>query len=118
MKLRNEYTCPLELTHDIIRGKWKPIILWQLGKGATSLAKLEKEIVGIGQKMLLQHLDELQAFNIVEKKQFEGYPLRVEYSLTSRGKRMLDIIVSMQEIGIELMKEDGKEAFLKEKGLV
>ena len=118
MKLRSEYTCPLELTHDIIRGKWKPIILWQLGKCATSLAKLEKDIVGIGQKMLLQHLDELQTFNIVKKKQFAGYPLRVEYSLTSRGKRMLDIVVSMQEIGIEIMKEDGKEAFLKEKGLI
>ena len=33
MKLRSDYTCPLELTHDIIRGKWKPIILWQLSKG-------------------------------------------------------------------------------------
>lgn len=33
MKLRKEYTCPLELTHDITKGKWKPLILWQLGKG-------------------------------------------------------------------------------------
>ncbi len=33
MKIRDEYTCPLELTHDITKGKWKPIILWQLGKG-------------------------------------------------------------------------------------
>ncbi|MEG0944887.1 MAG: transcriptional regulator, partial [Angelakisella sp.] len=23
MKLRSEYTCPLELTHDMIKGKWK-----------------------------------------------------------------------------------------------
>ena len=36
MKQRNEYTCPLELTHDAIRGKWKPIILWQLNKGGSS----------------------------------------------------------------------------------
>lgn len=50
MKLRNEYTCPLELTHYIIRGKWKPIILWQLGKGASSLVYLQEGIKGIGQK--------------------------------------------------------------------
>lgn len=118
MKLRSDYTCPLELTHDIIRGKWKPIILWQLGKGSLSLSVLQKEITGIGQKMLLQHLGELQAFGMVQKTHFEGYPLKVEYSLTSKGKRMLDVVSAMQEIGIELMKEDGKEGFLREKGLL
>lgn len=118
MKLRKEYTCPLELTHDIIRGKWKPIILWKLGKGTSSLAYLQESIEGIGQKMLLQHLSELQEFGIVHKEQFDGYPLKVEYSLTEKGRRMLDVVVTMQKIGIELMKEDGKEAFLKEKGLI
>ena len=38
MKTRMEYTCPLELTHDVTKGKWKPIILWQLGKGRRSLS--------------------------------------------------------------------------------
>ena len=111
MKLRNEYTCPLELTHDIIRGKWKPIILWQLGKGASSLVNLQECIEGIGQKMLLQHLSELQDYGMVQKKQFNGYPLKVEYSLTEKGNRMLEVVITMQRIGIELMKEDGKEAF-------
>ncbi|MDE7254477.1 MAG: helix-turn-helix transcriptional regulator [Acetatifactor sp.] len=118
MKVRDSYTCPLELTHDIIRGKWKPIILWQLGKGAASLAALQNDIVGIGQKMLLQHLGELQDFGMVQKEQFDGYPLKVEYSLTDKGKRMLNVVIAMQEIGIELMKEDGKEDFLKNKGLI
>ena len=118
MKMRDRYTCPLELTHDIIRGKWKPIILWQLGKGAVSLSTLQNDIVGIGQKMLLQHLGELQDFGMVQREQAEGYPLKVEYSLTEKGRRMLSIITAMQEIGIELMKEDGKEEFLKSKGLL
>ncbi|MCR1838984.1 winged helix-turn-helix transcriptional regulator [Murimonas intestini] len=118
MKVRDTYTCPLELTHDIIRGKWKPIILWQLGKGAASLSALQNDIEGIGQKMLLQHLGELQTFGMVQKELQEGYPLKVEYSLTDKGRRMLSIISAMQEIGIELMKEDGKEEFLKNKGLI
>ncbi len=42
MKIREAYTCPLELTHDLTKGKWKPIILWLLGKGPSSLAGLEK----------------------------------------------------------------------------
>lgn len=116
MKKREVYTCPLEMTHDMIRGKWKPIILWQLGKGGTSLADLQRSIEGITQKMLLEHLKELQEFEIVSKKTFEGYPLKVEYDLTDKGRRMLQVIKMMQEVGIELMLEDGKEALLREKG--
>lgn len=118
MKTREDYNCPLELTHDIIRGKWKPIILWQLSKGAVSLSDLQKSIKGIGQKMLINHLKELQSFGMVDKNQFEGYPLRVEYFLTSKGKRMLEVINAMQQIGIELMTEDGKSELLREKGLL
>ena len=35
MKLREEYTCPLEIVHDIIKGKWKTIILFQLRNDVT-----------------------------------------------------------------------------------
>lgn len=60
MKPRKEYTCPLELTHDSTKGKWKPVILWQLGKGTPMQpSELEKTIKGINQKMLLEQLSEL-----------------------------------------------------------
>lgn len=118
MKTRNEYTCPLELTHDIIKGKWKPIIMWQLGKGEKTLSQLKKDIVGISQKMLIEQLKELVEFSMVNKNSYLGYPLKVEYFLTSRGEKILEAITIMQEIGIELMKECGKEDILKEKGLL
>ena len=51
MKMRNEYICPLELIHDIIKGKWKPVILWKLSKGGSSLSVLIKSILGISQKI-------------------------------------------------------------------
>ncbi len=44
IKIRTEYTCALELVHDMVKGKWKPIILWRLHFGATSLAKPERDI--------------------------------------------------------------------------
>lgn len=50
MKMRTEYTCPLELVHGMVKGKWEPIILWRLHLGAASLAKLERDIDGITQK--------------------------------------------------------------------
>lgn len=118
IKIREQYTCPLELTHDITRGKWKPIILWQLRLGNTSLSNLEKEIKGINQKMLLEQLKELIEFGMVDKKTFESYPLKVEYFLTKRGKSILEALTIMQQIGIELMMESGMQDVLKKNGFI
>ena len=118
MKLRKEYTCPLELTHDMIRGKWKPIILWRLRLGPTSLSRLEKEIVGITQKMLLEQLKELSDFGLILKKTYEGYPLRVEYSLTEdMGGSVLEALEIMQKVGVRFMRKNGMEEVLREKGV-
>ncbi len=105
MKIREKYTCPLELTHDITKGKWKPIILWQLSKGELSLSQLESKIIGINQKMLLEQLKELIEFEMIAKHTYEGYPLKVEYGLTKRGQKMMEAITIMQEIGTEIMEE-------------
>ncbi len=119
MKLRKEYTCPLELTHDMIKGKWKPIILWRLRLGATSLSQLERDIEGISQKMLLEQLKELMEFGLVGKHVFEGYPLKVEYFLTEgNGQKMLEALKVMQEVGIDFMMNNGMEDVLREKGVI
>lgn len=109
MKIRDIYTCPLELIHDMLKGKWKPIILWRLRLGPTSLSKLEKDIDGITQKMLLQQLKELIDFGFVEKKAFEGYPLHVEYYLTKhRGEKILEALTIYQQIGIAYILENSQ----------
>jgi DNA-binding HxlR family transcriptional regulator len=118
MKIRDQYTCPLELTHDITKGKWKPIILWQLGKDALSLSQLEKGINGITQKMLLEQLKELLAFGMIAKKSYDGYPLKVEYSLTARGVKLLEAISIMQSVGVDLMKEHKMEDVLRANGFM
>lgn len=119
MKLRKEYTCPLELTHDMLKGKWKTIILWRLRLEPTTLSKMEKDIEGITQKMLLEQLKELMEFGLVGKKTFEGYPLRVEYFLTqNRGQKILGALEIMQTVGIDFMLENNMEDVLIEKGVI
>lgn len=87
--------------------------------GPQSLSELEKGIEGITQKMLLEQLGELIQFGLVEKKEFEGYPLHVEYSVTEkRGRKMLEAINIMQLVGIDYMVENGMEKILLEKGVV
>ncbi|BBM36059.1 winged helix-turn-helix transcriptional regulator [Pseudoleptotrichia goodfellowii] len=117
MKLRENYTCPLEFVHDIIKGKWKTIIIFQLRKGKCSFSELHREISGISQKMLLEQLKELRKFGFVDKKSYSGYPLQVEYFLTERGEKILSAVKIMQDIGIEYMIENNMTEFLDKKGI-
>ena len=112
MKIRKEYTCPLEIVHDILKGKWKTVILWQLKfTGRTSLSQLERDIKGISQKMLLEQLKELREFGLVDKKKYDGYPLKVEYFVTEdKGKKILEALEIMQKVGAEYQIGEG---FLK-----
>lgn len=87
--------------------------------GPKGLAELGREIEGINQKMLLEQLRELIQFGLVEKKTFEGYPLRVAYSITNdRGQKMMEAITIMQLIGVDYMLEKGMEDSLVEKGIL
>ena len=100
MKLRESYTCPLELVHDMIKGKWKTIIIFQLRNGKCSFSELHHSIAGL-----------------IDKKMYDGYPLKVEYFLTRQGEKMLSAIKIMQEIGIDYMVGHGMTEILDEKGI-
>ena len=108
MKIRKQFTCPLEFIFDMISGKWKTIIIWLLRFGPKQLTKLNSEIRGINQKMLIQHLNELIECKIVDKIVYDGYPLKVEYFLTDRGKEILKALEIFQAIG-KSVQEENKE---------
>lgn len=55
---------------------------------------------------------------MIAKTTNEGYPLKSTYYLTDRGKKIFEAISIMQSVGIEMMIEDNREDFLKEKGLL
>ncbi len=109
MKIRNDYTCPLEIVHDLIRGKWKTILVFQLRNGSRTFSELKHGIKGISEKMLLQQLKELQEFGLIQKKSYEGYPLHVEYFLTDRGNQLLEAVLIMQNIGMAYLSKQGTE---------
>jgi DNA-binding HxlR family transcriptional regulator len=68
------YHCPVEATIEVIGGKWKPLILWWLNQKTYRFADLRRQIPGISEKMLIQHLRELEADGIVDRKVFSTVP--------------------------------------------
>ena len=94
MKTRKEYTCPLELTHDVIKGKWKPIIMWQLWQH-QSLSELKEGIAGISQKMLIEQLKELMEYGMVDKKSCIPipilFPITIHTSFQNPSPRIISL---------------------------
>ncbi len=101
MKINNkEYSCAIELTLDIIGGKWKPIILWRLAKNdVLRFSELKRSMGIITQKMLTQQLRELEAYEMVNRKVYAEVPPKVEYSLTKQGKSVMPILDIMCKWG-------------------
>ncbi|MDD3338705.1 MAG: helix-turn-helix domain-containing protein [Lachnospiraceae bacterium] len=113
MKMREKFICPLELTREMIKDKWKPIILWRLRLGPTSLVELEKEIDGITQRMLLKQLKELIQVGFVDTQSYGGYPFHIEYYLTeTQGQELLRALKIMQHVEREYLKSHGEEKLL------
>ena len=84
-KTRTDYGCSLELSMDLVGGKWKMVILWRLRSVTLRFGELRHQLPGITQKMLTQQLRELEEAGLVCRKAYAVVPPRVEYSLTREG---------------------------------
>ncbi|WP_243156032.1 helix-turn-helix domain-containing protein [Clostridium sp. C2-6-12] len=103
-----EKGCPLLLTQRIILGKWKLSIIWFLAKYRVmrySELKRAFDDSTLTQKMLTQHLRELEEDNLVCRISYNEVPPRVEYSLTEIGLKFIPVVDMMEKWGKEYMEE-------------
>ncbi|MFD2615082.1 winged helix-turn-helix transcriptional regulator [Paenibacillus gansuensis] len=86
------YHCDLEITLDIIGGKWKSLILYYLLKGPKRTSELKRLIPSITQKMLVQTLRDLETDGVINRKSYNQVPPKVEYSTTELGRSLEPIM--------------------------
>ncbi|QGY39217.1 transcriptional regulator [Pseudodesulfovibrio cashew] len=95
-----QYYCSVELTLQVIGGKWKPIIIYRLGsEGTLRFSEVKRSIPNITQKMLTQQLRELESDGIVSREVYPQVPPKVEYSLTELGRSVMPVIDSLSRWG-------------------
>jgi DNA-binding HxlR family transcriptional regulator len=100
---RQVYGCGLEVALDVVGGKWKPIVLWQLVAGPRRFGELRRLVTGISEKMLIQQLREMAVDGIVARHDFQEIPPRVEYALTPFGVSLSDALRPLCDWGREHM---------------
>lgn len=96
----------LKDTQDLIKGKWKVIIIQALYFGEyLSFSDLKRYITGISPKMLAQELKDLESNHLVSRKEKEAFPVSVEYSLTCQGRNLHEVVQLMAQWGKEYREE-------------
>ncbi|MDU2063235.1 MAG: helix-turn-helix domain-containing protein [Sporomusaceae bacterium] len=91
--------CPVEITLNVIGGKWKGIILFHLINGTKRFNEFQKLHPCITQRMLTLQLRELERDGLIHREVYKEVPPKVEYSLTQFGKTLEPIILLMKDWG-------------------
>ncbi len=82
----------------ILDGRWKMMIIFHLfARGVLRFSELEKAIPAVSQKMLIQHLRELEVDGVVRRTVHPQVPPKVEYQLTDWGKAMCPALDALLE---------------------
>ncbi|MHC2333556.1 winged helix-turn-helix transcriptional regulator [Bradyrhizobium sp. USDA 4454] len=84
--------CPIEEVMQILSGRWPTLLIYYLKQGTKRFSDLRRDNPTISHKMLSLELRKLEDAGIVERIEFDGYPLRVEYQLTPAGHRLVPLI--------------------------
>lgn len=93
------YPCPVEVTVDVIGGKWKGLILYHLTSGPKRFNELGRLLPKTTQRMLTLQLRELEKDGIIHREVYKEIPPKVEYSLTNFGETLKPIIFLMRDWG-------------------
>ena len=101
--------CPVAATLELIGGKYKALILWNLAEKKLRFSELRKTIQGATPKMLTQQLRELEAHNLIHREVFAVVPPKVEYSLTETGRSLMPILVAMRDWGAGYLRKKDLE---------
>jgi DNA-binding HxlR family transcriptional regulator len=104
------YICGIDAALDVVSGKWKGLILWELdAHRVRRFSELRRGLPGVSEKMLTQHLREMEEDGLVHRKVYAEVPPRVEYSLTEHGHTLNQALGPLGAWGSERIRRESAE---------
>lgn len=97
--------CPLTMSLEVIGGKWKPLIIYNLNRSSKRFGQLDATIPGISRKVLTDQLNQLVKDKLVIRTAFAETPPRVEYCLSDKGKELVPILKGIAKWGSYLVEK-------------
>lgn len=88
--------CPVESTLQIISGKWKSVVIYQLLQHSNlHFGDLTRALPDCSRRMLALQLEELIADHVITKTVISLRPLKTEYQLSEFGQTLSPVINAM-----------------------
>lgn len=98
-KLARSFDCGVSVTMEILGGKWKPCLMYNIHRAFRRPSELHRLNPTATSRVLNQQLKELEEHGIVRKVIYPVLPPKVEYFLTPKGESMMTIIDAMEVWG-------------------
>ncbi len=80
---------------ELIGKRWTAAILYSLFHETTRFSDLETSIPGLSSRMLSERLKELESAGLVQRNVIPETPVRVEYTLTTKGDALRPIFIAI-----------------------
>src|SRR6266700_2567894 len=110
---RKRFECPVDGFQQIMSGKYKLRIIWDLQNGPRRYGEIKKGLLRgasdsqeIAPRVLSRELKALAALGLIERTEYQVVPPKVEYALTPVDRSMLPVIEQMSEWGTQYLLRD------------
>jgi DNA-binding HxlR family transcriptional regulator len=103
--------CPVMAFQQMISGKYKARIIWDLKDGPLRYGELRRGLLRgaggsstIAPRVLSRELKALAGLGFIARKDFGAVPPKVEYRLTRLGRSFVPVIATIQTWGIRYLR--------------
>ena len=100
--------CPVDNFQQMISGKYKLKIIWNLQQGPTRYGRIKTGLLGgkegaqeIAARVLSRELKALAERGMINRKDYKVVPPKVEYTLTEKGRSLIPVIASMHKWAVQ-----------------
>lgn len=80
---------------ELIGKRWSGAIVRSMLAGSVRFSDILGQIPGLSDRLLSERLRELEAAEIVERRVYPELPVRIEYTLTDKGRELRDIVLAI-----------------------
>lgn len=85
---RKTFACPVDVTLNLIHGKWKPMILWLLSTRRRRFSEFQVVMPQVAHKVLSQQLRQLEEDGLICRSVRDARGQRLDYRLTEFGRSL------------------------------
>jgi DNA-binding HxlR family transcriptional regulator len=101
-------SCPVRAALDVIAGRWKPSILYELKTRARRFSDLQCALPEVTAQALTVQLRQLEADGVIARTVYPEVPVRVEYALTEQGKALSAVMDQLEQWGADYLERQAE----------